>query len=77
MAGSVRLVDIFGAHRCRDLAVAHDYWLSVLVLFESMRNYFPSLDSRAQAEQAWAVSVDRLGAAIGEVPHTLLEALDE
>lgn len=36
-----------------------------------------TVDSKAQAEQVRAVSVDRLGAAIGEVPHSLMEQLDE
>ena len=35
------------------------------------------LDSKAQAEQVRSISVDRLGAAIGEVPHALMEELDE
>jgi mRNA interferase MazF len=34
-------------------------------------------DSKAQAEQIRSVSVDRLGPVIGEVPHALMEALDE
>ncbi len=36
-----------------------------------------AVDSKAQAEQMRAISVDRLGAVIGEVPHTFMEALDE
>jgi mRNA interferase MazF len=36
-----------------------------------------SVDSKAQAEQVRAISIDRLGAAIGEVPHKLMEELDE
>ena len=35
------------------------------------------LDSKAQAEQVRSISADRLGAAIGEVPHSLMEELDE
>ncbi|AKL72361.1 growth inhibitor [Actinobacteria bacterium IMCC26256] len=35
------------------------------------------LDSKAQAEQVRSISVDRLGASIGEVPHALMEELDE
>lgn len=36
-----------------------------------------AVDSKAQAEQVRAVSVDRLGDAIGEVPHALMAELDE
>jgi len=35
------------------------------------------LDSKAQAEQVRSISIDRLGASIGEVPHALMEELDE
>ena len=35
------------------------------------------LDSKAQAEQVRSISADRLGPAIGEVPHSLMEELDE
>ena len=35
------------------------------------------LDSKAQAEQVRSISVDQLGASIGEVPHALMEELDE
>ena len=35
------------------------------------------LDSKAQAEQVRSISVDRLGASIGEVPQALMEELDE
>ena len=34
-------------------------------------------DSKAQAEQVRAISIDRLGRVIGEVPHALMEKLDE
>jgi mRNA interferase MazF len=34
-------------------------------------------DSKAQAEQVRSISIDRLGAVIGEVPHHLMEELDE
>jgi mRNA interferase MazF len=34
-------------------------------------------DSKAQAEQIRSISVERLGRVIGEVPHALMEALDE
>lgn len=34
-------------------------------------------DSKAQAEQIRSISVERLGPVIGEVPHALMEALDE
>ena len=34
-------------------------------------------DSKAQAEQVRAVSVDRLGARIGEVTHAVMEDIDE
>ena len=36
-----------------------------------------AVDSKAQAEQVRSISIHRLGAAIGEVPHTLMEELDE
>jgi mRNA interferase MazF len=36
-----------------------------------------SVDSKAQAEQVRSISINRLGAAIGEVPHKLMEELDE
>ena len=36
-----------------------------------------AVDSKAQAEQVRSISINRLGAAIGEVPHTLMEELDE
>lgn len=35
------------------------------------------LDSKVQAEQVRSISVDQLGASIGEVPHALMEELDE
>lgn len=35
------------------------------------------VDSKAQAEQVRSISVERLGPAIGEVPHILMEAIDE
>ena len=35
------------------------------------------LDSKAQAGQVRLISVDRLGASIGEVPHALMEELDK
>ena len=35
------------------------------------------LDSTVQAEQVRSISVDQLGASIGEVPHALMEELDE
>ena len=34
-------------------------------------------DSKAQAEQVRAISIERLGPAIGQVPHRLMEELDE
>lgn len=34
-------------------------------------------DSKAQAEQVRAISFERLGRVIGEVPHQLMEELDE
>ena len=34
-------------------------------------------DSKAQAEQVRAISIERLGPVIGEVPYRLMEALDE
>lgn len=34
-------------------------------------------NSKAQAEQVRAISVERLGPVIGEVPHSLMEELDE
>ena len=34
-------------------------------------------DSKAQAEQVRAISIDRLGPVIGELPHSLIEELDE
>ena len=34
-------------------------------------------DSKAQAEQVRSISIERLGRVIGEVPHTLMEELDE
>jgi mRNA interferase MazF len=34
-------------------------------------------DSKAQAEQVRSISINRLGAVIGEVPHDLMEELDE
>ncbi len=34
-------------------------------------------DSKAQAEQVRSVSVERLGRSIGEVPHLLMQELDE
>lgn len=36
-----------------------------------------AVDSKAQAEQVRSISINRLGAAIGEVPHKLMEELDE
>jgi mRNA interferase MazF len=36
-----------------------------------------AVDSKAQAEQVRAVSVDRFGGLIGEVPHALMAELDE
>ena len=36
-----------------------------------------SVDSKAQAEQVREISIDRLGAAIGLVPHMLMQELDE
>ena len=36
-----------------------------------------AVDSKAQAEQVRSISIDRLGAVIGEVPHDLMEELDE
>ena len=36
-----------------------------------------AVDSKAQAEQVRAISVDRLGPVIGEVPHDLMVQLDE
>jgi len=35
------------------------------------------VDSKAQAEQVRAISIDRIGAVVGEVPHDLMEELDE
>ena len=35
------------------------------------------VDSKAQAEQVRSISVERLGPAIGEVPHRLMEEIDE
>ncbi len=34
-------------------------------------------DSKAQAEQIRSVSIERLGSVIGELPHALMEELDE
>ena len=34
-------------------------------------------DSKAQAEQVRAISIERLGPVIGEVPYRLMEELDE
>ena len=34
-------------------------------------------DSKAQAEQVRAISVERLGPIVGELPHRLMEELDE
>lgn len=34
-------------------------------------------DSKAQAEQVRAISIDRLGPVIGEVPDSLMQELDE
>lgn len=34
-------------------------------------------NSKAQAEQVRAISIERLGAVIGEVPYRLMEELDE
>ena len=34
-------------------------------------------DSKAQAEQVRAISIERVGPVIGEVPHPLMEKLDE
>ncbi|MCX6422735.1 MAG: type II toxin-antitoxin system PemK/MazF family toxin [Actinobacteria bacterium] len=34
-------------------------------------------DSKAQAEQVRSISINRLGVVIGEVPHDLMEELDE
>ena len=36
-----------------------------------------AVDSKAQAEQVRSISINRLGAVIGEVPHDLMEELDE
>jgi mRNA interferase MazF len=36
-----------------------------------------AVDSKAQAEQVRSISIDRLGAVIGEVPHNLMDELDE
>lgn len=36
-----------------------------------------AVDSKAQAEQVCSISINLLGAAIGEVPHNLMEELDE
>ena len=36
-----------------------------------------AVDSKAQAEQVRSISIDRLGAVIGEVPHNLMDDLDE
>ncbi len=36
-----------------------------------------AVDSKAQAEQVRSISINRLGAVIGEVPHNLMEELDE
>ncbi len=35
------------------------------------------VDSKAQAEQVRSISVDRLGLVIGEVPHKVMEEIDE
>ena len=35
------------------------------------------LDSKAQAEQVRSVSVDRLGAAVGQLPAPIMEAIDD
>lgn len=35
------------------------------------------VDSKAQAEQVRSISVERLGPVIGEVPHILMEEIDE
>jgi mRNA interferase MazF len=35
------------------------------------------VDSKAQAEQVRSISVERLGLAIGQVPHELMEEIDE
>ncbi len=34
-------------------------------------------DSKAQAEQVRSISIERFGSVIGEVPHNLMEQLDE
>jgi mRNA interferase MazF len=36
-----------------------------------------AVDSKAQAEQVRAISVERLGAVVGEAPHALMNQLDE
>jgi len=36
-----------------------------------------AVDSKAQAEQVRSISIDRLGAVIGEVPHNVMYELDE
>jgi mRNA interferase MazF len=36
-----------------------------------------NVDSKAQAEQVRSISVERLGPAIGEIPHILMEEIDE
>ena len=36
-----------------------------------------AVDSKAQAEQVRSISINRLGVVIGEVPHNLMEELDE
>ena len=36
-----------------------------------------AVDSKAQAEQVRSISINRLGAVIGEVPHNLMEEWDE
>jgi len=35
------------------------------------------VDSKAQAEQVRSISVERLGLGIGQVPHELMEEIDE
>lgn len=34
-------------------------------------------ESKAQAEQVRSISIERIGAVIGELPHALMEKLDE
>ena len=54
--------------------VTRIYPFQVLLLAEATGL---EVDSKAQAEQVRAISVDRLGPALGEVPHQLMAGIDE